>query len=577
MISPSENQYDIIICGGGIAGLCLAQQIRLYLPELRVAVIEQLARPLPEAAFKVGESSIHVGGTYFDKTLQQEEYVTEQHVKKFGVRIFFSKDDNSSFVDRPEFGRAMHDPDIRSYQFDRGKLENHFRSIIDTTENITFYEGYRVANIDVSANGGRESRHTVTVKKTGDHSGDVIRMTGNWLIDASGRRKLIQRALELEKPVEATCSAAWMRVDRAIDVDDFVCKSNHSWHNRIHSSTTDRSRINSTCHLMGDGYWVWLILLPAGMSVGLVADENIVPFESYNTQEKFIDWMRKNEPDLACRLEQADILDFKYMRKYSYLSHRVISENRWACTGEAAFFADPFFSPGFDVIAIINSFIVQAIMLDQKNELSGETIEHINDILLSHGGAILDNIQRMYHVFHDETVTATFGIFWLSWAASYLGNWGLDVIGMEYLEGADLTEDKDGIKQHLALLTSVTKLLHEWAHQRKKQGIETSFNWIDSGGMPAFKDIKKRFFKKDSPWSNRIAALENIVAAIYMYALREVNPDIFQRIPENACINVHALTLDSAKWDEKQVLSSNGEEQGYRHIMQQLTDLYHTE
>jgi len=81
-------RYDVVIGGGGLAGLSLARQLSLYMPEVSVAVVDPLVRPLPEAAFKVGESSVEVGARYFGEVLQLAPYLTQKHYRKFGLRYF---------------------------------------------------------------------------------------------------------------------------------------------------------------------------------------------------------------------------------------------------------------------------------------------------------------------------------------------------------------------------------------------------------------------------------------------------------------------------------------------------------
>ena len=60
---------DVLIMGGGLAGLCLAIQLRRELPSLSVRVLERGTHPPPVAAFKVGESSVEIGADYFDTVL----------------------------------------------------------------------------------------------------------------------------------------------------------------------------------------------------------------------------------------------------------------------------------------------------------------------------------------------------------------------------------------------------------------------------------------------------------------------------------------------------------------------------
>src|SRR5690606_28474144 len=67
--------WDVVICGGGLAGLTLGLQLRQRDPERRVLVIERQRRPLPDACHKVGESSVEIGAHYFEKILGLRPYL----------------------------------------------------------------------------------------------------------------------------------------------------------------------------------------------------------------------------------------------------------------------------------------------------------------------------------------------------------------------------------------------------------------------------------------------------------------------------------------------------------------------
>src|SRR4051794_7099078 len=77
-----DLDYDVIIAGGGLAGLTLARQLHLEAPQLRVLVCEKRRHPVPEAAFKVGESSVEIGAHYFQKVLGLDPHLCREHLPK---------------------------------------------------------------------------------------------------------------------------------------------------------------------------------------------------------------------------------------------------------------------------------------------------------------------------------------------------------------------------------------------------------------------------------------------------------------------------------------------------------------
>jgi len=99
------------------------------------------------------------------------------------------------------------------------------------------------------------------------------------------------------------------------------------------------------------------------------------PFETFNTYEKSVEWMRVNEP-LAYKMlvplgEGDGLLDFKILKHYAHHTQKIYSTDRWGTTGESGPFLDPLYSPGTDFIAMNNGWLSDLILRD----LAGEDIE----------------------------------------------------------------------------------------------------------------------------------------------------------------------------------------------------------
>src|SRR5262249_48284717 len=137
--------------GGGLAGLTLALQLKKARPAIRVLVIEKQKHPVPEAAHKVGESTVEISAHYLRDILGLQEHLETQQLIKFGLRFFFSTDDNRDITHRVELGHSGLLPrKLDSYQLDRGRLENMLSDEL-SRQGIVLLDGGKVQQISLQS------------------------------------------------------------------------------------------------------------------------------------------------------------------------------------------------------------------------------------------------------------------------------------------------------------------------------------------------------------------------------------------------------------------------------------------
>jgi flavin-dependent dehydrogenase len=386
-----KKHYDVIICGGGLAGLTTARQLKRRFSQLSVCVLERSGEEPPEGTFKVGESCVEGSTHWLEKTLGLKDYLDERHLKKFGLR-FFGAGGQRPFEERLELG-PVDFPPIDSVQLDRGRLENDLRRMI-ITDGCDVRSGCRVTefNLDIG-----DVHH---VKFTDIKNGDASALTCRWLIDATGRKRMVANQLDLKKRSTHRASASWFRVDGRLTVDDLVPKSDREWHER-----SIRDRWYSTNHLFGHGYWVWLIPLSSNKtSIGVVADQNIHPICNRSKLSTTLDFLSKHEPILAKKIEGHEVLDFRLVKHFAHTSEQVFSSNRWACVGESAAFPDPLYSIGSDLIAWASSSVCTLIEHDLAGKLTPELVSLYDRVFREQNDWVTGWMRDMYQTYGNDGV-----------------------------------------------------------------------------------------------------------------------------------------------------------------------------
>ena len=399
----NKQNHDVVIAGGGLAGLTLSMQIKDQSPDLDVVVLEHRTFPVPEKIGKVGESTVEIGSHYLSETLGLKNHFEQEHLRKYGLRCFLGES-QSDFSAQDEIGISDLFG-IPTYQIDRGVLENKLHAEA-MKRGVKVFDGVSTSNMKLDKN-----QQHIDV----NHNDDQKTLSSKWMLDAAGRQKLITNELNLFKDNNHQGNAVWFRIDRQVILDDW--SASDDWKNRL---TESGKRWLSTNHLMGPGYWVWVIPLGTGAtSIGIVMDDQVFEEGSFANYEEAFGWLSQKQPRCADAIDGADVLDYVAIRNYSYDCKKYFSADGWGLTGEAGVFADPFYSPGSDAIAMSNTFISDLIA----------TQKHSNDI--SFKSVVFNNLQKNYYENTIALYTDQYGGFGdrrmmgtkLLWDYSYY--WGI--------------------------------------------------------------------------------------------------------------------------------------------------------
>jgi flavin-dependent dehydrogenase len=472
MQETTSRQHDVVIMGGGLAGLTLALQLKQRFADIDILVIERRQHPVPEAAHKVGESSVEIGAHYFSKVLGLTEHLDQAQLRKFGFRFFFSEGRRD--IDQVTEIGASRFLSTPSYQIDRGIFEN-FLGKEAQRRGVQFIDNAIVRRVDLSEDA--EPHRLVC-----EHAGQTVSLSARWIVDACGRAGILKRKLGLAQDNAHHAHAVWFRIKDRINIDDW--SEDPAWRNRCDPP----ARWLSTNHLVGAGYWAWLIPLASGShSVGIVADPRFHPLDTMDSFDKAMSWFERYQPRLFDELDGKRHLlqDFAFFRKFSYGCKQVFSAQRWALTGEAGLFLDPFYSPGSDFIAIGNTYITELIALDRAGKPLGAHAQLYDQVYHSFYESTLALYTDQYGLFGDPEVLPV-KVIW-----DYTYYWG--VLSQFFFQGrltdlGTMGALRDELAQCQKLNIEMQAFFRDWSAVSRKDNPAVM---LDQASLPWFAELNR--------------------------------------------------------------------------------------
>jgi flavin-dependent dehydrogenase len=535
----------VAILGGGLAGLSLGLQLKKARPETSIFIAERRKGPAPEAAFKVGESTVEMSANYFAEVVGMKDHLVANELPKAGLRFFFPAGDNTDITRRVEWG-ATALPPVPSYQVDRGRFENAMGEYNLAAGN-ELVDDCTIVDVDFG------DEHTVTATR----GGEPLTVTARWVVDATGPRGFLKRKLGLQKDVDHQINAVWFRLAGGIDIDDW--SDDPEWRARMSGPGVRRL---STNHLMGEGYWVWLIPLASGpISLGIVADPRFHPFSEMKTLDGAIDWLLRHEPLLGREMDQRreQVEDFHGIENFAYSCTRVFSPDRWCLTGVSGVFVDPFYSPGSDFIAQGNTFITDFVTRDLDGEderaVRRRLLRLNSQYLAAFETAVLGTYNNHYAHFGDAEVMSAK----LMWDfASYWAIAALPAI-QGRLQDLEFTASvTDEVRRILTPGARLEQMFRDW-HQLGQ--LEWRDAFISNRSFPAFWQLH---LDLDQPFDDdalraryvhNAEVLEALAVVLFHQAIRRL-PD--HPVDADTKVNPAGISLDPQRWAKDGLFNGKG-------------------
>lgn len=377
---------DVIVMGGGATGHLAAAYLRKRFPNLKVTVVEGPHKNRPI----VGESLVEVSVDFMFE-LGLGAYLVEKHYPKYGLTYYFKPD-----IDNPTDRTYVVDeiptaPQILSFQINRFTFDREVRDR-NLKNGVEIIDG-TVTGVEINGGNGL---HAVHVQ---DAAGGKQTLSARWLVDATGRNRVLAKQLQLQEKVNEQKNVFWFR----------LMNFNPELLSHIHAlKKPNRSYVPyyATHHFFGKGNWIWCIPMRSPeneslISIGITYRKDVYPYGELRTMEQFLESVGREHPVLVELVQSGTIVDTNFYSSYMWECRQRYSADRWYIIGDAGDTVDPLYSVGL----ALSSLQIRQIAAIIQRELNGcDTrvfTKDLDTVLAAFQRSVTRDTTRLYECMGD--------------------------------------------------------------------------------------------------------------------------------------------------------------------------------
>ena len=457
-----ESTQDVVIVGSSISGNLIASHLKKTQPDLSVTIVGPREENLPI----VGESLTEYS-THFLYQLGLGRYLEEEHLHKYGLTFHFKEDINNPEDRRYSTHESLAIPAVPSKQINRFTFDKRISELAEEL-GVKHLEA-TVTDIAL----GKDSPHQLTIK-----NGAISELSAKWLIDASGRRRLLANKLNLVQKPEFQRSAFWFRL---VDFDQTFLE-------RMESIKPPQTAFDSyyvTHHFFGKGNWLWCIPLRDPehknmISIGITYRPDVFPGKVKNI-DSFLEYVSSEHPAVVEMIESGTVHDTNFYSKYRYDVNELYSDDRWFIVGDAGGTVDPLYSTGVVMTAIQSTQVGEIIRREREGSLKKSYTADIQNAFTTLRSSIQSEITALYEVMHDpyqsnwrmQLATVQYFYFFLpSWLNGYM----VDQVGSKWVKDV-IETGNDDYRSFLELIDAASKRLGKSGVEKIRYHYDKTVNW----------------------------------------------------------------------------------------------------